>query len=147
MHTIYFLATPHRGSGLAKSLEYILQLSQCPKPFVTELKRNSESIASVNDSFRHVSQDLDLWSFYETLRTNLIVKTVMIVDEDSAVLGYPAERVLSLNADHRNVCKFGSKDDPNYTILRNAFIQTIDKISTLGKTPVAAPTLQVFPDC
>lgn len=134
MDTIYFLATPHRGSELAKSLEYILQLSKCPKTFVTELKRNSESIASVNDSFRHVAHSLHLWSFYETLRTNLIVKTVMIVDENSAILGYPTERVLSLNADHRNMCKFGSKDDPNYIILRNAFIQTIDKISTPGKS-------------
>jgi hypothetical protein len=128
IHTLYFLATPHRGSDFTKILVKVLKVSHGPKPFLAELKRNSESIASVNDSFRHLADDLQLWSFYETVPTNLVFRSGMIVDKASATLGYAKERSSLLNADHRGVCKFDHPTDPNYQTLRNAFITTIDMI-------------------
>ncbi|OCK74785.1 hypothetical protein K432DRAFT_429827 [Lepidopterella palustris CBS 459.81] len=128
IHTLYFLATPHRGSDLAKTLTNILKVSYGAKPFVTELERNSESIASINDSFRHFAEDLQLWSFYETFPSNLMLTKAIIVDKASAILGYPNERSSLLNADHRGVCKFDQQTDRNYQTLRNAFITTIDTI-------------------
>ena len=38
----------------------------------------------------------------------------MIVSKDSALLGYPEEKSIPLDADHHEVCKYSSKDDPNY---------------------------------
>src|SRR5215469_11463408 len=93
IHTLYFLATPHQGSDLAKILVNILKVSYGPKPFVTELDRNSESIASINDSFRHYAEDLQLWSFYETVPTGFKLTNVIIVDKASATLGYPKEKI------------------------------------------------------
>jgi len=134
IHTLYFLATPHRGSDLAKILVNVLKVSYGTKPFVTELDRNSESIASINDSFRHYAQDLQLWSFYETVPSNFVLTNVIIVDKASATLGYAKERVSLLNADHCTICKFDQQTDPNYRTLHNAFITTIDTIISEGNT-------------
>ena len=105
-----------------------MKVSFGQKTFVSELDRNSESISSTNDSFRHYAEDLQLWSFYETLPSSLVLTSAIIVDKVSATLGYAKERVSLLNADHRGVCKFSLPSDPNYKILRNAFITTVDTI-------------------
>ncbi|GKZ88791.1 hypothetical protein AnigIFM59636_009325 [Aspergillus niger] len=128
IHTLYFLATPHRGSDLAKTLANVLRVSFGPKPFVLELERNSDSIQSINDSFRHVADHLQIWSFYETLPCSFMLTSAIIVDKTSATLGYSRERCSLLNADHRGVCKFDSPTDPNYMTVRNAFVTTIDSI-------------------
>ena len=126
---MYFLATPHRGSDLAELLVNILKVSYGPKPFVSELRPNSDLISSINDSFRHFDRDVQLWSFYETAPSNLVLSKTVIVDKASATLGYSKERVAPLNADHRGVCKFSQQNDPNFRILSNAFIATIDSIT------------------
>jgi hypothetical protein len=115
----------------------ILRVSYGQKPYVAELDRSSESIASINDSFRHLAEDVQLWSFYETVPTNLVLTSMIIVDKASATLGYAKERTSLLNADHRNICKFDLPTDPNYKTLRNAFITTVDSILSEGNvTPL-----------
>ncbi|KAL9025906.1 MAG: hypothetical protein Q9196_005347 [Gyalolechia fulgens] len=129
-HSIYFLATPHRGADSAQLLNKILKASMAfnTKDYVNDLVPNSGAIQAINDDFRHIFQDLQLWSFYETVKTNLGVSQALIVEKDSAVLGLPNERVQLLNADHRHVCKFNDASDSNYITLRNAFASTIDQI-------------------
>jgi hypothetical protein len=129
VHTIYFLATPHRGADLAKTLGNILRVSGISKTFVTELDRSSDSIASINDSFRHFAEDLHLWSFYETVDSDFGVTKVRIVDKNSATLGFAHEMNSPLDADHRGVCKFSQEADSNYLTLLKAFTTTIDLIS------------------
>ncbi|KAF3482709.1 uncharacterized protein GIQ15_02033 [Arthroderma uncinatum] len=130
IHTLYFLATPHRGSDLAKLLKRILGLSFSTKSFVNALTPASETIASINHSFGHLAGDLHLWTFCETLKTTIGLKPAMVVPIYSASLGYTNERSLSLHANHRDVCKFEKKDDPNYRKLRNSFTATIDEITS-----------------
>lgn len=132
IHTLYFLATPHRGSDLAKTLGLMLKLSHSSKPYVGELERNSESIASINDSFRHISKNLHLWSFYETLESNIGGLQVLIVDPSSATLGYEKEKPVPVLADHRGISKFPNQDDPKYRTLRNHLVGTVDMISLEG---------------
>ena len=128
IHTLYFLATPHRGSDLIKTLVNILKISYGQKAFVSNLERNSSLINSTNDRFRHHAENLHLWSFYETLPCQIILTSAVIVDKASATLGYAREHISPLNADHRGICKFNLPSDPNYKTLRNAFITTIDTI-------------------
>lgn len=132
IHTLYFLATLYRGVDLVKTLHNILKASFAQKYFVVELQRNSDSIQAINDSFSQFTDDIQLWSFYETLPSNLHLINVTIVDKVSATLGLSKERCSLLNADHRGVCKFDSPTDSNYRILRNAFITTVDSILTEG---------------
>ncbi|KAL8736886.1 MAG: hypothetical protein Q9181_002226 [Wetmoreana brouardii] len=131
-HTIYFLATPHRGADSAQLLNRMMKatMTHNAKDYINDLIPNSGAIQAINDDFRHIFQDLQLWSFYETVKTHLGVSQTLIVEKDSAVLvtGLPEERVQLLNADHRHVCKFKDPSDSNYVTLRNAFVSTIEQI-------------------
>ncbi|MCJ1396233.1 hypothetical protein MMC18_009122 [Xylographa bjoerkii] len=131
-HTIYFLATPHRGSDSAKLLKNILQIAYSSRAYVADLERSSGSLQSINDEFRNYSDDIELWSFYETQKLNMGLFSTLIVDPDSAILGYREEKQMPMNADHRSICKFETLTDPNYVILRNAFASTVQSISRLG---------------
>jgi hypothetical protein len=50
----------------------------------------------------------------------------MVLEKGSSILGYPGEISKSLNADHHDVCKYTSPEDPNYVSVRNA-LQTLVK--------------------
>ena len=135
---MYFLATPHRGADLAKTLSNILRVIYRQKPYVSELEPNSALLSSINDSFRHYAQDLQLWSFYETLQSSLPGTNAVVVDKVSATLGYSHERIALLNADHRGMCKFEQPSDSNYRTLRNAFTTTVNDITSKGKISSAS---------
>lgn len=134
VHTIYFLATPHRGSDSAKLLNNILHIAYSSRAYVTDLERGSGAIQSINDEFRNYSTDIDLWSFYETQKLKIGVLSTLIVHPDSATLGYREEKQMPMNSDHRSICKFETPQDPNYMILRNALASTVQSISKLGMT-------------
>ena len=125
-HSIFFLATPHRGADSAQLLHNMIKLSflHNEKAYISDLIPNSGAIQVINDEFRHAYQGLHLWSFFETLSTSV----GLIVEKDSAIIGLPGERIQLLNADHRHVCKFDDPVDPNYRTLRNSLASTIDSI-------------------
>lgn len=127
-HSMFFLATPHRGADSAQLLRNIIKLSiiHSEKAYVADLIPNSGAIQIINDEFRHLYQDVHLWSFFETLFTSL----GLIVEKDSAIIGLPGERIQLMNADHRHVCKFNDPADNNYRTLRNAFAATIESIES-----------------
>jgi hypothetical protein len=112
-----FLATPHRGSDIAKTLEHILRYGMVlpSREYVSDLGRNTGAIQAINEDFRHVPDYVRLFSFYETLKTG----NVMIVEKDSAILGYPNEQSQSVNANHRDICKYEKQTDPSYVLIRN----------------------------
>lgn len=126
VRTILFLATPHRGADLAQLLTKILSVSSGARPFVADLHRNSIATQSINDEFPQHCQDLQLYSFYETLPTSYGIGKSLVVDKDSATLGYANERTAYLNANHREVCKYAAQSNPNYQTVRNALASTID---------------------
>lgn len=144
IHSIYFLATPHRGSDSAKVLRNVLQMANSGRAYVDDLDRNSEVIRAINDEFPNHSSHVKLWSFYETQKLTMGMMSRLIVDPDSAVLGYKEERQIPMNADHRSICKFDTPTDPNYIMLRNALSTTVDDILKKQATlKVAASGVQI----
>jgi hypothetical protein len=125
-----FLATPHRGASLAHVLGNMLRAAGVfsVKPFLSDLEKNSSSLDMINDEFRHYADEVRLWSFYETLRLNIGVQSVLIVEKDSASIGFKHERILPLNANHRTVCKFDSIQDSNYIKVKNALASIVEDI-------------------
>lgn len=121
--TMIFLATPHRGSKSADTLNIVLQysISLGSREYIRDLGRNTGAIQNINEDFRHVASDLQLFSFYETIETTtkLGFGDVMIVEKDSAVLGYPNEQSQPMYTNHRDICKFDRKSDPSYRTIRN----------------------------
>ncbi|KAK3681030.1 hypothetical protein B0T22DRAFT_523836 [Podospora appendiculata] len=142
VHSIFFLGTPHRGSEMAAVLENMLTLTWGKKPFVADLVPNSAALEAINDAFRHVAPDLCLWSFYETLpvRTAGLMNRI-VVERHSATLGYHNEEIAAMNADHRHLCKFETKADPNYKTLRNALLTAVDRIRASASSVVGGPGL------
>ena len=127
---ILFLATPHRGADLAQLLSKILNISPGARPFVKDLHRNSLATQSINEEFPQYCQNLQLYSFYETLPMAYSLGKSLVVDKDAAVLGYPNEHSIYLNANHREVCKYTNQQDPNYQTVRNTLASAIGKLRT-----------------
>ena len=132
IHSLFFLATPHRGADSAQLLSKVIKLAAPigSKAYVDGLIPNSDAIRVINDGFRHDHEKYQLWSFFETVPTSI----GLIVEKNSAILDLPGERVHLLHADHRNVCKFDDPSDSNYRTLRNAFISTVDSIESNWKS-------------
>ena len=63
---------------------------------------------------------------------------VMIVSKDSSVLGYRQEISIPLEADHHSVCKFSSREDPNYRSVVSVLKTTTSKVVKQRMTPVLA---------
>ncbi|RKL12119.1 hypothetical protein BFJ70_g16308 [Fusarium oxysporum] len=125
-HSFYFLGTPHRGASLAKFLGNLIRISgKGHKPYVHGLESQSEIIRSLNDSFRVHYAGIHLHTFYESLPTPPVG---LIVDMESATLGYAEERPQLLNANHKNLIKFQDTSDSNYRSLRNRLASTMAQI-------------------
>ncbi|KAI0431150.1 NACHT and WD domain protein [Xylaria sp. FL1042] len=129
--SMYFLATPHKGSDSARLFKNILQAAALSRDYVGDLEKGSAALRSINNEFRQYSHDVSLWSFYETEKLNIRVFNVLIVDPDSATLGYPEEKQIPMNADHRSICKFATPSDPNYIVLRDALAVTVSAVTGL----------------
>ncbi|EFR02385.1 hypothetical protein MGYG_05381 [Nannizzia gypsea CBS 118893] len=130
-----FLATPHRGSNFASTLNAILRMSPTTgaKTYVNELEDGSVSIDDINEQFRNVCGGLYLISFYETYKTAISpgVK-VKVVEKQSAVLGYPQEVSAPLNADHNGISKYLNREDSNYKAVRNALRMIVQRNTEKG---------------
>lgn len=126
---IFFLATPHRGSDYAAILNNILTITGIlsSRDYIKDLTTGSSSAQLINDEFGKYAHDLPIFSFYETLRMPVGLSSTVIVKPDSAVLGagFKNERRQLINANHRNICKFDSPEDPNYITLRNALSSAV----------------------
>ncbi|KAF7561983.1 hypothetical protein G7046_g2154 [Stylonectria norvegica] len=129
---IFFLATPHRGSDYAATLNNILTVSgiMSSRQYISDLTTGSTSTQLINDEFGKIANDLTIYSFYETLSMKLGITSGIVVGKDSAVLGpgYRNERAQYLNANHGNMCKFESQTDPNYVTFRNALTGAIEDL-------------------
>ncbi|KAF7529454.1 hypothetical protein G7054_g9838 [Neopestalotiopsis clavispora] len=144
INAIIFLSTPHRGSNFAEVLQRILQVSlvSAPKEHINDLLKKSHALQRINDAFRHVVKGLSIVSFYETEPTVVAsdTKRVMIVDQDSSVLGYPGEVTRGLSADHHTICKYTSREDPNYITVRDCLRSQVARLVPLSQGSSEAST-------
>lgn len=133
---IIFLSTPHRGSNLAELLNRILSASilrYSPKQYIADLQKNSPALEELNEQFRKVAPKLHIVSFYETLETVVGPKKLMVLEKESAILGYPGEISRAMYADHHNVCKYESTRDSNYISIRNVLKTLVDRLHAIGQ--------------
>jgi hypothetical protein len=87
-HTLFFLATPHRGADSATMLSNILRASMTnsPRGFISDLEPNSAAIEGINESFRHNYHGTRIWSFYETV-PSFPNTNELVVEKHSSTLG------------------------------------------------------------
>ncbi|KAK8022596.1 hypothetical protein PG993_013363 [Apiospora rasikravindrae] len=130
---IFFLGTPHRGSDYAALLNTVLAMSgiMSSRDYIRDLTSGSTSAGLINDDFGKVARDLPIFSFYETLHMSMGISSGLIVSKASAILGsgFNDERVQYINANHRDICKFDSPEDPNYLTLKNAIVSAVQDLT------------------
>ncbi|KAL6868433.1 hypothetical protein J3F83DRAFT_737068 [Trichoderma novae-zelandiae] len=139
-HSMFFLATPHRGSELGKVLRNLLLVTGVSKPYVKDLVANSGPVLEVNEAFHQYAPDLHLWSFFESLPMS-DYSNILVVDKHSATLGFDNESVSLMDADHRTICKFKYQSDHNYRKLRNALLSAVEMIKSNSPKMVAKARL------
>jgi hypothetical protein len=78
---ITFLATPHRGTSLAQTLNRILDsvMVTNSKQYVTDLMKNSLTLQKLNEQFRHIAPRINIVSFYEMLSTPIGLQRTRVV--------------------------------------------------------------------
>lgn len=59
-------------------------------------------------------------------------KGQLVVERESAILDYPNEISSPLNADHHTVCKYQSRQDPNYMSVRNVIKSLMERFTVTG---------------
>ncbi|OAA41791.1 ankyrin repeat protein [Metarhizium rileyi] len=124
---VAFFGTPHQGSGyfsmpsLAGSIQSLLQLSSpLPTSVTDDLRVGNSLLIHIDQDFRAVSNDQQVWTFYETIDSRLpggngtagtdsrdVYFTAPLTSIKSAILGMRQERIFPLQSDHANIASFG----------------------------------------
>ena len=124
---IVFLGTPHRGSSsadltlaLAKIVRGVSGAPSVNQNLLREMQRNSSQVDEINQKFAHVVVgSLSIASFYETKASKYVG---IIAERSSAILNFPSEICISLDANHAQLSKFKDSDDTNYQKVLNVIV-------------------------
>ncbi|KAI1099561.1 hypothetical protein F4804DRAFT_321618 [Jackrogersella minutella] len=123
-HGIAFFATPHRGSSymsmphLRESIQHLLYLHQpLPKSIARDLRVGNKSLLRMHDQFMDIASELRIWTFYETIDSQLSGLGSSDFDEvhfsapltsiKSGLFGSRIEHAYSLESDHAHCASFG----------------------------------------
>ncbi|KAH8649154.1 hypothetical protein BX600DRAFT_110749 [Xylariales sp. PMI_506] len=116
---VMFFGTPHRGSSFANWGSVLANIASAAslgtrtnQTLSRDLQSNSVVLQEINMSFIERAKALQIFTFYETDRMQLANNRV--VDEESAILGFPNEVTIALKGDHRSICRFEAIDEPRY---------------------------------
>jgi len=118
------------------------------------LDPRSLALFDLTDDFRQVVEllGITIHTFFEGKKTKVghwpAKRNVLIVQEDSAILGTAKERKALINADHSHLCKFMGPSDSSYMAVRNvmheliALITPIVTFRSVSTQPSAPPDLK-----
>ncbi|KAI0010316.1 hypothetical protein F4779DRAFT_316823 [Xylariaceae sp. FL0662B] len=131
---ITFFATPHRGGNHAGVGSVVAKIacSILRNPgnnFMSALRTDSAFLDIITDDFRQLLEDFQILSFYET---QPLGPFGIVVNPKSAILGLPGtrEKQIPLEANHSNICKFGSDKDPRYRQVADNLVKMINNASS-----------------
>ncbi|KJZ73934.1 hypothetical protein HIM_06602 [Hirsutella minnesotensis 3608] len=131
---VAFFGTPHQGSSyfampsLAAGIQSLLHLSTpLPQSIIDGLRVGNSLLQHVDEDFKCVSNDIRVWTFYETIESRLsgagghhhhhhqqeqehredVYFTAPLTSIKSAILGMRQETICALQSDHANIASFG----------------------------------------
>jgi hypothetical protein len=138
-------ATPHRGSSylsmrnLAGSIQKLLHLTvPLPRSITDGLRLAHGPLLHIDEEFKELASDLQIWSFYETVDSRLsggtgatgrehVYFSAPITSIKSAILGIRQESVFPLHSDHANCASFGRRNTQTLTLFLKDFALHISK--------------------
>ncbi|KAK2754393.1 hypothetical protein FQN54_007037 [Arachnomyces sp. PD_36] len=124
---LVFFETPHHGGNGASTAKVVANVisvfaGDLRSNLLPGLKSNSLLNEATSDGFRAQLANYKVISFFEMRQRALRVRgwrvlPTLIVNRVCAKLGSPNERVLGIDADHSNMCKFSSEEDANFLLV------------------------------
>lgn len=119
---VVFLASPHSGSPLASILSLIPGVASKQ---TKELVKAGALLMDLNTWYKNKAPLAGVRScaFYETMSTN----GAMVVDAGSADPGVPDCDPIPIDANHRDICKFGHQDEFGYVCIKNFLEEVFDE--------------------
>ncbi|PGH14460.1 hypothetical protein AJ80_05905 [Polytolypa hystricis UAMH7299] len=141
---VVFLGTPHNGSKLASygtiqaNIRSWLGGPSNPEILAPLILESTTSlVGGLMTDFQNIQQGdrlsgLLAYYFYETKPLTIGRWNVMrVVDEDSACYGADPHFCIPLEADHKNMNKFGSRDESNYLEVKNCLVAIHSKARSI----------------
>ncbi|EPE26177.1 alpha/beta-Hydrolase [Glarea lozoyensis ATCC 20868] len=116
VYGVVFFGTPHRGATLAawKSMSANIvraaSFNTSTNVISKDLKLRSDFLVNVAESWIHRGAKLEIVSCYEMQ----VVHGFIVVEKDSALLNWANEDKVPMNANHRTICTFRSRSEPEY---------------------------------
>ncbi|KIM82087.1 hypothetical protein PILCRDRAFT_820986 [Piloderma croceum F 1598] len=114
---ILFFGSPHRGSEkaaygviLAKIASTVLNRPN--SSLLSALQTNSNELMRLSSEFKFRLPQYQVVSFYE-LKPMAMFST-LIVEKHSSLLEVDGEDQIPVDANHSDICKFPSRNDPYY---------------------------------
>lgn len=142
---VVFFGTPHRGSDKANYGKILANIAtgvmHRPKSkLINTLESNSEVLMRLTSEFKFDAPDMEIMTFYETKRMGpfsglvstrdpmslgLVTDHVQqIVEKHSAFLELSHEDTQPVDANHRDMCKFDTRNHETY----NKLVKRVNRI-------------------
>ncbi|KAF5588729.1 Pfs domain protein [Fusarium subglutinans] len=123
-YAVIFLGTPHQGGEgipLAQVLRQISSIvSYTNKKILSKMERNSEWLQELQSDYNAISQEFETIFFYETIKMDVGIMSLLIVPKHSAVIsGARNSEEIPLIADHSSMAKFTTSEDDGFQTLVN----------------------------
>ncbi|KAI7776077.1 hypothetical protein LA080_005851 [Diaporthe eres] len=148
---VTFFATSHRGSSYLSisdfgiSIQQLLYLSQPLTPKLRgELRLDHPPLLKIDDDFKQLSSEFQVWSFHETEDSGLsrigfagptdIPFKAPITSMRSAILGVRHEKIYALQSTHANCASFGMKNAQTLRLYLSDLGAAIQNAELLNKS-------------
>lgn len=153
---VTFFATPHHGSSylsigdFGASIQRLLRLSEpLPPKLRDELKLDNPPLLKIDDDFKQLSSEFQVWSFHETEDSGLsrtgsagpadIPFKAPITSMRSAILGVRHEKVYALRSTHANCASFGMKNAQTLKLYLSDLGNAIQNAESLNQNTTHVP--------
>ncbi|CEI63236.1 unnamed protein product [Fusarium venenatum] len=127
---------PDFGKVLASILKASTMGINTNTKVVNDLKKNSQALYEITQSFVDRSKALHIVTFYETEKMEFLSAQIMV--KESAVLNLPNEIPVLINGNHSSMCKFSNSGAAKRSFTR-VYSHLEEMISGLIKNEVSYP--------
>ena len=131
---VIFAGTPHRGSDQTKwtksatNLAKVVQKDHSSR-MSQALERGSETLEQLQDWFKNIQYNFNIFTFTEELPCPKIGR---IVEKDSAVINCEHEKQRMIHANHMEMVRFDDRSCNEYKKVKDAFQQVQLQLSRNG---------------
>ena len=135
---------------ISPGIQALLELAHpLPRSITDELRVGHPLLAHLEEEFRVLASDLQVWTFYETIESRLsgeadarpgeVYFTAPITSLKSAILGIRQETIYPLQSDHANCASFGRNNAQTMKLFLKDFAWYVARADTNRKEKTHTP--------